>query len=511
MASTSSRDQHQPPNILLVCTDQQRSDALGIAGHPVLQTPTMDWIGAAGTRFRRGYAESPACIPARRVLMSGMAPHVNGMVGMEAGVPFDPPATMAGALRQAGYETRMIGKLHLHPVRKRFGFDAMELADSTRGGDNDYLDWLRGEQPPDRWAMAHGATPNGWIGRPNHLPEERTHTFWCVSRAIQFLERRDPTVPFFLNLSFIDPHPPFTPPRFFYDRYAAKELPGPVVGDWAEPWAGPRRGIDPEVRSEKRFYRRGMDLDPLPMHYMRAGYFGMINHIDMQLSRLFQYLGDRRLLNDALILFVSDHGEMLGDHYQIGKSYPFEASAGVPFLVKPPDEWRAPREQVCDQPVGLQDIMPTVLEAAGTAIPPSVTGRSVLPLLRGGEPPWRNTLHLEYATGGGGEEPEALPNDIVAAEQWAAGWHALVDTRHKYIWHSQTGTELLFDVREDPFERENLAAKQDLAPWRARLVAELRGRPEGFVAGDDLVVGQPHHKLVPGTAAAETVISPPTY
>ena len=194
-------DQH--PNILLIVTDQQRGDCLGIDGHPVLQTPTMDFIGASGTFFRRGYSECPSCIPARRVLMSGQAPGDNGMVGMTSHPEWDPAATLAGELRAVDYETRMIGKLHLQPNRRRFGFDAMELANGTRGKDNDYLDWLHGEVPLDRWAMAHGVTPNGWIGRPSHLPEERTHTFWVVSRAIEYLEKRDPSGPFFLNISFI--------------------------------------------------------------------------------------------------------------------------------------------------------------------------------------------------------------------------------------------------------------------------------------------------------------------
>ena len=414
------------PHILLIMTDQQRNDALGIADHPVLQTPSMDWIGATGTRFRRGYTEAPACIPARRVLMSGQAPCVNGMVGMTGGIPWEPEATLAGELGKAGYETRMIGKIHLHPQRRRFGFDAMELADSTRGEGNDYLDWLHGEIPLDRWAMAHGATPNGWIGRPNHLPEELTHTFWCVSRAINFLERRDPSQPFFLNLSFIDPHPPFTPPKFFFDRYANMDLPQPVIGDWVEPWKGPNRGIDPEVRSERRFYRRGMNLDPLPMHYMRAAYFGMINHIDMQLSRLFQYMRDQGVLEDTLVVFVSDHGEMLGDHYHIAKSYPFEASAGIPFLINPPEAWGAPRMQVLDQPVGLQDVMPTLVDAAGGEIPSSVTGRSLVPLVRGESTSWRDALHLEYASGAASELPPGdSPNEPPPAEQqWARGWHA---------------------------------------------------------------------------------------
>src|SRR5689334_6408865 len=119
-------------NLLLITTDQQRGDCLGIEGHPVLQTPTMDFLGASGTHFRRGYSETPSCIPARRILMSGQSGDVNGMVGFEGKVDWNPPATLAGELSRAGYQTEMIGKLHLWPERKRYGFDHMFLADATR-------------------------------------------------------------------------------------------------------------------------------------------------------------------------------------------------------------------------------------------------------------------------------------------------------------------------------------------------------------------------------------------
>ena len=319
------------PHVLLLVTDQQRGDCLGIEDHPVLQTPAMDEIGATGTRFRRAYAECPQCIPARRTLMSGQDPATHGMLQNESDTAWDPPATLASELRAAGYETLLSGKLHLSPKRKRYGFDRMSVADSTRGGYNDYLDWLHGEVPLNRWAMAHGATPNGWIGRPSHLPEERTHAFWCVSGAIQFLQRRDPSAPFFLKVSFIDPHPPFTPPRFFYDRYDRRELPTPVIGDWADPVDAPTRGIDIEMQEARS---QGLELDAPQMHACRAGYYGLINHVDMQISRLLQYMNDMRLLDDTLVVFVSDHGEMLGDHRLFHKSWPYEAAARVPLLVQ---------------------------------------------------------------------------------------------------------------------------------------------------------------------------------
>ena len=125
------------PHVLLLVTDQQRGDCLGIEDHPVLQTPAMDEIGATGTRFRRAYAECPQCIPARRTLMSGQDPATHGMLQNESDTAWDPPATLASELRAAGYETLLSGKLHLSPKRKRYGFDRMSVADSTRGGYND--------------------------------------------------------------------------------------------------------------------------------------------------------------------------------------------------------------------------------------------------------------------------------------------------------------------------------------------------------------------------------------
>jgi arylsulfatase A-like enzyme len=469
------------PNILLLITDQQRGDCLGIEDHPVLQTPNLDYLGRSGTHFRRAYSECPSCIPARRVLMSGQAPAVNGMVGFQNGVDWEPGTTLAGELTRAGYQTEMVGKLHLWPQRKRYGFEYMSLADSTRGLNNDYLAWLGGAVPVERWAMAHGATPNGWIGRPSHLPELQTHSFWCVGQAIQFLARRDPTQPFFLNVSFIDPHPPLTPPPFYFDRYVNRELPPPVVGNWAPRFDEPVRGLDPEGRDNGQRLR----LDDAAMHACRAGYYGLINHVDMQIGRLLQYLRDARLLDDTWIVFTSDHGEMLGDHNLFGKTRPFEASARVPLLIRPPSGIALPRGQVSLAPVGLQDVLPTLLEIASAPIPPGVTGRSLLPLMHGDEAGWREVLHGEHA----------------GTYRYEDGMHFLVDRRTKYVWYSQTGEELLFDLERDPLELCDLARREDnaerLAQWRARLATCLRHRPEGFVIGNRLVVGRPHTAVMP--------------
>jgi arylsulfatase len=479
--TSTHRDAERATNIVLILTDQQRGDCIGLDGHPAVQTPNLDWLGRSGSLFQRAYSECPSCIPARRVLMSGQAPDVNGMVGMQGGIPFEPPHTLAGELSNAGYQTEMIGKLHLHPQRKRFGFDHMQLADGTRG-EQDYLHWLRakGWSAVSDPGMAHGLSSNGWVGRPHHLPEELMHSTWCVNQALEFLERRDPTAPFFLNVSFIDPHPPLAPPQLYYDRYINRDLPEPVIGDWAEPME-PERGFSPNAQH--------MRLDPEQMRCTRAAYYGMINFVDDQIGRLIQTLGDKGLLRDTFFLFTSDHGEMLGDHNMFRKTYAYEGSARVPFIAKAPDSLGMPSNVVNTAPVGWQDIMPTLLDAAGLDVPDSVTGRSVLPHMRGEtDVVWRDVLH--------GEDSGTYGPDYAM--------HYLTDGAWKYVWYSQSGREHLFDLENDPNELRDLAlqpaADQTLNPWRVRLAQQLRDRPETFVRDEALVTGAPHERMVPGRA-----------
>ena len=177
--------------------------------------------------------------------------------------------------------------------------------------------------------MRTGSLPTpGWAG-PTICPEELLHTFWVVDRAIHFLEHRDDAQPFFLNLSFIDPHPPFTPPRHYYDRYIDRDLPAPPVGDWALDMPGgpvPRKGVNPNA-----WY---IDLDEHDRRCSQAAYYGMINFIDDQIGRLLQVM--KTELADTVFLFTADHGEMLGDHHMFRKCWPYEGSARVPFIVSGP-------------------------------------------------------------------------------------------------------------------------------------------------------------------------------
>ena len=215
------------------------------------------------------------------------------------------------------------------------------------------------------------------------------------------------------------------------------------------------------------------------MQCARAAYYGMINFIDDQIGRLIQSMGE---LADCLIVFTSDHGEMLGDHNLYRKTWPYEASARVPFLIRAPAKWGYPTESVCQSPVGLQDIMPTILDAAGVEIPSICTGRSLLPIMQGNTDRVRDYLHGEHS----------------GCYDYSHGNHYVTDGHYKYVWYSQTGREHLFNLQDDPHETHDLAESETLlTPWRNRLIEFLRHRPEGFTDGTNLIAGQTHDALLP--------------
>ena len=470
------------PNILLIMTDQHRGDALGIEGHPAVQTPNMDAIAGAGARFSRCYSTCPVCIPARRSLLSGQFPATHGMVGYRENVAWDAPPTLPGVLRDAGYQTVLVGRdMHQCPRRKRFGYDHM----ITHGWDSDYYDYLAEHAPAGSggW-FGGGVMHNDWTARPWHLDEGLHATNWTVNQALEFLAKRDPSCPFFLTVSFVAPHPPLNPPAFYFDRYLRMEMPPPVIGDWATP--PEHGGLGDDVSAMR------VDLKGERLKCAQAGYFGLINHVDDQLRRILNPVNGilSQTGGNTIVIYTADHGEMLGDHYLWRKSLPYEGSARVPLLIRAPERFGIQGRIVPDQPVGLEDIMPTALEMAGVDIPDTVDGRSLLPLMRGEESEWREHLHIEHSP----------------------MHHALTDGREKFIWWTQDGREQFFSLADDPKERRDLIAvpayAERIDAWRRRLIDELKDRPEGFTDGERLIAGRPYGPTLPH---AGEVLDTPSY
>jgi arylsulfatase A-like enzyme len=401
--------------------------------------------------------------------MTGLTPHTHGRIGYQDQVPWRYAEMLPAVLSRAGYQTACIGKRHFFPEQNSGGFEYFESAEDWRRFDPDYRDsyeeWLKEQTGGKLNEQMHGVDCNSWYARPSHLPEELHINTWTVTRAIEFLRRRDTTRPFFLNVSFVRPHPPYDPPQVFWDMYRDRPLSPVPVGDWV---TGEEDHPVSDINAA---------TGRLPAHLLartRRAYYAQIAHIDNQIGRL---LIAMRMLKIPLpdIVFTSDHGEMLGDHCHFRKSLPYEGAARIPLIITPATGGEG---KAVNRPVAIEDVYPTLLEMAGDEVPSRTQGLSLLPLCRdSGAPDWREFVHGEHT--------------------WEHGaTQFLTDGKEKYIWYVATGREQLFDLESDPWECRDLACdparRASLACWRGRLAEYLciRGDRQ-FSDGIRLYPGKP--------------------
>ncbi len=461
------------PNILLIMTDQMRGDCLGIAGHPDVKTPYLDHLASLGTRYSNAYTACPSCIPARCALHTGLSQEHHGRVGYMDRVPWEYPVTMAGELSKAGYYTQCVGKMHVHPLRNLMGFHNIELhdgylhayrnsnvpyAENQRIAD-DYFYWLKTQIGIDRDVTDEGLECNSFTARP-WMYEERLHpTNWVTDRSIDFLRRRDRARPFFLMASYLRPHPPFDAPRYFFDLYRDQNLTPPAIGDWAD--------VERLQRLGRRSDADTGSVDPELMRQAQIGYYACITHLDNQIGRLVDALKDDGSYQNTVILFVSDHGELLGDHYTFRKTRPYQGSIHIPLIIA-----NAPGMvpgTVCTRLAELRDILPTLVELAGGEQPEGIDGLSLL-----------RENHREYLHG------EHSGGDI--------GNQYIVTGQDKYCWFMESGREQYFRLDSDPKELHDAIADSDcqerISYLRGLLIKELAGREEGYTDGTRLIPGR---------------------
>lgn len=456
------------PNILLVTADQWPGHLLGIAGHPVIQTPTLDELARAGTRFTNAYSECPICVPARRSLMLGASPRSHGDRVYDERLAM-PRATLARAFSAAGYQTFAVGKLHVFPQRDRIGFDDVLLDEEGRaqyGVMDDYEIFLGDRGHPGQ-QFDHGMSTDGYVHRPWHLAEHLHVTNWATQAMIRQIKRRDPTRPAFWYLSYRHPHPPLVPLQCYLDMYRHMEIDRPLTDDWDRrelPWA---------VASKRQ---RGAKYSAAQIAEIRRAFYALCTHIDHQLRLVIGTLREEMLLDDTLILFTSDHGDMLGDHGLWAKSVFYQGSANIPMILVPP---RGPGPvgvgRVDDRLVTLADVMPTLLTLAGLDVPESCDG---VPMVGA---PARSTVHGEFGTGDGATR-------------------MIRDERFKLIYYPTGNVLQLFDLQTDPTESHDLCDSRDhadiLAQLTDELIANLYGSDLEWVK-DGALVGRKNRPVEP--------------
>lgn len=465
-------------NVLLICTDHWPGSLLGVEGHPAIETPTVDELARNGIRFSRAYSECPVCIPARRTIMTGTTPRTHGdrVFHEEWTMPRLP--TLASAFRSAGYQTFAAGKLHVYPQRDRIGFDDVLLAEEGRGqwGVVDDYEAYLGDNGHAGRQFAHGMSNNQYVARPWHLPEHLHVTNWTTEQMERIIKRRDPQRPSFWYLSYTHPHPPLVPLPYYHDLYARREIDEPVVGAWAE---------DPAnlPYKTKKSWELGRWTSPASVRAARVAFYALCTHIDHQIRRVIGTLREEGELDRTIIMFTADHGEMLGDHRLWAKRIFYENSTRIPMIVALPDRARAGGTRdargcvVDDRLVGLQDVMPTLLDLSGIEPPEACDGRSMF------EEGRRGYLY--------GEEGEG-----------ATASRMIRTDRFKLIYYPAGNRVQLFDLEEDPRECNDLDGteagnriRSELVPM---LVKELHGDDRSWLNREELVgIPEPEYRYQP--------------
>lgn len=416
------------PNVLFISADHWPASLLGCAGHPAILTPTLDNLAHNGVRFPNAYAEAPVCVPARRCMMTGLSPRGHG-TNHNARLPMPDVPTLAQTFRNNGYQAYAVGKLHVNPWRQRIGFDDVLLDEEGRvysdGLQDDYELFLADRGLPGL-RFSSGMCNNLYMWRCWDHAEDTHVTNWAARQMCRTIKRRDPLRPAFWYLSFSHPHPPLWPLREYVELYRNCEIPAPYCGDWAAP------DQLPEVL--KRRVSERAPATPWQLPEIRRAFYALCTHIDHQLRLVIGTLSEEGLLDNTIILFTSDHGDMLGNHGLWAKSQMYQDSNCVPMILSGvKDDERVGFNRVDGRFVGHADIMPTLLNLAGLDIPPHVEGVSMV----------------------GGDNREYILSEC---GDGASATRMLRKGAYKLIYHPQGNIRQLFDLENDPCECQNLAA-----------------------------------------------------
>ncbi|MFW5980839.1 MAG: sulfatase [Halanaerobiaceae bacterium] len=421
------------PNILLIMCDQLRADVLGCYGNDYVKTPNIDRLAENGITFNRAYSTSPVCIPARHATISGKSPFQLGMLentGNRAEILYP----LARQIRDAGYYTCAVGKMHFVPTREHFGFDRMYLSEEVPRHiqDDDYLHFLL-KNGFENIVEPHGKrSETYYVPQVSELPEEYHTTAWTGKKTGEVI-KNNRNRPFFIFSSFIKPHPPFDPCEPYDKMYPSEEVPMPVRN---EQELNPKdRIIDKQNDYKVNGIENVTDKD---VRKIRSHYYGSVTQMDKQVGNILDTLEEYGLRDNTIIIFTSDHGEMLGDHYGFGKRTFYEQSARIPFIVSWPE--KLPENETRNQFAVLPDIYSTLISAAEGKIPQNenIAGKNLIPVCKDNKEKVRDKIYAEFG----------FDKNLKFMLRW---------NNYKYIYFANGGLESLFDLAEDPEELNDIA------------------------------------------------------
>lgn len=466
-------------NILFIMCDQLRWDYLSCAGHPTLETPNIDALAARGVMFRNAYCQSPVCGASRMSFYTGRYASSHGATSNHTPLRIG-ERNIGDHMKPLGVRPILVGKTHMVADKegmarlgvdpdsiigvhhREAGFDVWERDDGFHSDqivrkDLAYNAYLkeRGYDTANPWHWAANAvdTPDGIrsgflndvANRPARVSDEESETPWMTRRAMDFLAQDDDPRPWLLHLSYIKPHWPYIVPAPYHDMYGPDDVVPPIRDSSELDNPNPLYRLFMDRTSGRTFSRDEARERIIP------SYMGLIKQIDDQLGRLFAFMRDRGLWDDTMIVFTSDHGDYLGDHWMGDKDFFHDPSVKIPMIVVDPSaDANATRGSTSDALVESIDLLPTFIEHHGGAVPDHLLeGRSLKPILRGEDRPGRSFAISEYDYSLQNFRPEMNRRSLDCRCYMVANHH------WKYI-HSPGFPPMLFDLQADPNEYRDL-------------------------------------------------------
>ncbi len=474
LASPVAADQMQRPNILFIMTDQHRYDCLGANGNPLIKTPHLDQLAARSANFQSTFVQAPVCVPSRATWFTGRYPHSH-----KNRVNYTPlkrdEVLMPRILRDAGYATATVGKLHLYPPTpeeaRRVGFDYVQLHDAVPGRDefSDYVKWRRANDPRSDTHYRRVASDIEPGKNPFRaaIDKEYTESAWVGLKTREYIaELAGGDKPFFIYASFWKPHSPHEVPRPYDEMYDDVEIPLPdrvTLDDIKK--------LPPPLQKLILRGRPSYDMDRDRLQWIYRSYYAAVSQIDHEVGLMVQALESAECADNTIVIFTSDHGDQLLEHGFVGKNAFYEASIRIPFLMSYPGRIRA---GVYDELIETTDFVPTLCELIGIDEPRHCQGRSFAPLVGGVDRAYlpRDVVFCEniipevingygffFEKGkgvGGVRHPDAK---MVRSKKW------------KYNYYPDGFAEL-YDLENDPGEKHNLVDREDLA----EVIAAMKDR-----------------------------------
>jgi choline-sulfatase len=461
------------PNFLFIMADQLSALALGAYGNPIAKTPHIQSLADNGVVFQNAYCNSPLCAPSRASMLTGRLPSQIKAYDNAADFSSSTP-TFIHFLRHMGYRTCLAGKMHFTGPDQLHGFEERLTTDIYPADFGWTSDWERPVE--DRFSWYHNmqsVTDAGVCVRSNQLDFDETVSHKAV-RWIYDQARSDDSRPFCLTVSFTHPHDPYNITQKYWDLYDPEDI--------------DRLYTDPipfeRLDAHSQRVARICNLDPTALTRSqvlnaRRAYYGAVSYIDDSVGELMHTLSETGLADDTVIVFTSDHGDMLGDRGLWYKMTFFEWSARVPLIINAPD--RFPKQTIHTN-VSLLNLFPTLVDIGKNHTSPAfaegVNNGSLMPYLMGGKKPEATPVVAEYL-----------------AEGAVAPCFMVLKDRCKYIF-SQTDPPLLFDLEKDPGERMNLVGNPEYQAVENELYDEVENRWDRDQLKRDVIDNQKQRRLV---------------